>query len=138
MGEQQNFGMGDWGSYVVRTFIHPFTIVATPVFVLILTAYFIINAFRISIYDGVRSFAAALFPLIIMTFIYIFNKDLIKYLEKVNILISFSSALIWGFIVMVVIRFSGSMNGAPIPISELVLSGSFAILIFSYVETAQS
>jgi len=135
---KQDFGLGDWGSYLVRTLIHPFTIFATPVFILILIAYFIFKAFRISVYAGVQSFAGAVFPLIIVTFIYIFNRDLITYLGKINILISFSSAMIWGFIVMVVIRFFGSMNVAPIPISELILSGSFSILIFSYVEGAQS
>ena len=141
-----DFGLGDWGSYLVRNWgsylvrnlIHPFTIFATTAFILILIVYFIFNAFRISVYAGVQSLAGALLPLIIANFILIFNRDLITYFAKINNLIGFSSAMIWGFIVMVVIRFFGSMNVTPIPISELILSGSFSILVFSHAEGAQS
>ena len=135
---KSDFGLSNWGSYIVNKLIHPFTVSATPVFVLILTIYFIVHAFRISIYSGVRSFAGVLFPLIIMTFIYIFNRELLTHLGKLNVPVSFIGSLIWGIIVMVVIRFFGPMYSASIPISELILSGSFSILIFSYVQGAQS
>ncbi|MFB0516000.1 MAG: hypothetical protein ACETWG_05280, partial [Candidatus Neomarinimicrobiota bacterium] len=47
-------------------------------------------------------------------------------------------SVFWGIIVMVIIRLFGSLSPTPIPIVELVLSSSFAVLVFSYVEITQT
>ena len=85
--------MDDWGSRLVNYFVHPFTIIATPVFLLLLTVFFIIQGFSTGVYVGIRSLAGALLPLILITFIHIFNQDLLVKLGNINILIDDFPAL---------------------------------------------
>jgi phosphoglycerol transferase MdoB-like AlkP superfamily enzyme len=121
----------NWGRVLIHKVIHPFTIFATPIFVLLLIFFLIIKAFVAGIFPGVRSFAGALLPLIMVTFIFIFQRDLLEKPGQIPTLISFSISLIVGIVVMVVIRSFASTPS--IPITELILSGSFSILVFSYV-----
>lgn len=127
--------MDDWGSRLVNYFVHPFTIIATPVFLLLLTVFFVIQGFSTDVYVGIRSLAGALLPLILITFIHIFNQDLLIKLGNVNILISFSVSLVWGILIMAILHIFGSFFPlAAVPVKEVVLSGSFAILVYSYVQ----
>ena len=121
----------NWGIFLINKVVHPFTIVATPLFILLLMIYLIYNSFTSGVYAGIRSFAGCLLPLILVTFIFIFQRDLLERLGKISTLLSFIISLFIGVLLMVVI---GSLaNNQSIPITELVLSGSFSILVFSYV-----
>jgi phosphoglycerol transferase MdoB-like AlkP superfamily enzyme len=131
MGGNSSIELNNWGKLLIHKVVHPFTIFVTPLFVLVLTVYLIIYAFKTGISSGVRSFAGVLLPLIMVTFIFIFQRDLLQKLERIPTLISFSASFIVGIIVMVVIRLFA--KNTPVPITELVLSGSFSILVFSYV-----
>lgn len=123
--------LNNWGTWLIHKLVHPFTIFATPTFVLLLMVYLVTVAFTNGLYAGVRSFAGALLPLILVTFIFIFQRELLEKLGKIPTLVSFAGSLIIGVIVMAVIRsFADSRS---IPVTELVLSGSFSLLVFSYV-----
>ena len=128
--------LNNWGTWLIHKIVHPFTIFATPLFILLLMGYLVFHAFSSGIYPGIRSFAGILLPLIMVTFIFIFQKELLEKLGRIPTLISFFSSLIIGIVVMVVIRFFA--YSLPIPITELVLSGSFSILIFSYVSLQEN
>jgi hypothetical protein len=129
--------LGNWGEYLVNKVLHPFAVFATPTFILILMVFFVGRAFNSGINNGVRSFAGVILPLIIMTYIFIFQKDLIAILGKINTILSFFISLFWGFLVMVLISIlSTSTSG--IPIKEIILSGSFSILVFSYVSIREN
>jgi hypothetical protein len=66
-----------------------------------------------------------------VTFIFIFQRELIEKLGKIPIILSFTISLLVGLLVMVVIGYF--FRGQSVPVTELVLSGSFSILVFSYV-----
>ena len=128
--------LNNWGTWLIHKVVHPFTVFATPVFVLLLMIYLVFYAFRGGFYPGVRSFAGVLLPLIMVTFIFIFQKELLEKLGKIHTLISFFISLIIGIVVMVVVRSFG--HSSTVPITELVLSGSFSILVFSYVSLQEN
>ena len=79
---------------------------------------------------GVRSCAGVLFPLIMMTFIFIFHRELLEKLRTIPTFVSFFSALIIGLFVMIVMFLAARYPAAPV--TELVLPGSFSLLVFSH------
>ncbi len=131
MEKKKPLELNNWGTWLIHKVVHPFTVFATPVFVLFLMIYLVFYAFRGGFYPGVRSFAGVLLPLIMVTFIFIFQKELLEKLGEIPTLFSFFASLIIGIVVMVVVRFFVYFSA--VPIAELVLSGSFSILVFSYV-----
>lgn len=118
----------NWGVWLIDQLIHPFTIVATPGFLLILMIYLVISAFTEGFHLGMRSFAGVLFPLVLVAFIFIFQRDLLERLGKVPTLAAYAFSLVIGLVVMIVLAWSPA-----VPIKELVLSGSFSLLVFSHV-----
>ncbi len=131
MENKNHFKLNNWGTWLIHSVVHPFTVFVTPVSVLFLMIYLVFHAFRGGLYLGIRSFAGVLLPLIIVTFIFIFQKELLEKLGKIPTLFSFFASLIIGIVVMVVVRLFAYFS--VVPITELVLSGSFSILVFSYV-----
>jgi hypothetical protein len=110
--------------------IHPFAVSATPGFLAILMVYLVLSAFARGFYPGVRSLAGILFPLIMVTFVFIFQRELLERLGTIPLFVSFAAALILGVLVMVVVQVYA--RSPTVPVTELVLSGSFSLLVFSY------
>jgi len=117
----------------------------------------VFHSFEKDIYVGIRSFAGVLLPIIIVTFIALFQKELLRCLGKIPTLVSFFISLFIGIIVMDVVHiFAGASQFAItsliiklppqdifdkfslIPIIELVLSGSLSILVFSYIRLKEN
>ena len=121
---------GNWSVWLIHGLVHPFTIFATPTFVFVLMIYFVLHDFGGGFAAGMRSTAGVLFPLIMATFVFIFQKELLQRLGRLPTLMSFLIALIIGLLVMVAIRLFARSD--TVPIAELVLSGSFSLLVFSY------
>jgi magnesium-transporting ATPase (P-type) len=131
--------LSNWGLNLINKLVHPFTIIATPVFILILVILFIIRAFATDLFTGVRSFAGALLPVITMTFIFIFHRPLLSNLTKLGYWASYFISLVLAIGIMVVITFFGNYSQtSTIPVCELVLSGSFSLLVFSYVNRKEN
>ncbi len=132
MRESNQLALSDWGQFLLNKVLHPAAVFGTPLFILALVVYFVACAFGRGVYMGVRSFAGALLPLIVATYIFIFRKEILGKLGDVDVLISYVASLIWGTLLMAAIRiFGGPLS--TVPIIELVLSASFSILVFSYV-----
>jgi len=131
MQNKPESNLNNWGMWLIHKLVHPFIIFATPSFLMGLMIYLLFIGFSTGIYPGVRSLSGILLPLITITFIYIFQKELIEKIGEVPTLVSFSISLAIGFGVMFVIRIF--IDSQAVPIIELVLSGSFSILVFSYV-----
>jgi len=118
----------NWGLWLLHKVLHPFAISATPVFILGLMVYFLAAAFGDGIYPGVRSFAGVLLPLIVATFLFIFQRPQLEKLGEPGVLQwGFVVAVLTGFGAMALIRFVGRA-----PITEVVLSGIFSALVFCY------
>ena len=124
----ESAGLDNWGTELVERVLYPFAIFVTPLFILSLIVFFVADDFRNSLNDGVRSFAAVLLPLMVLTFLVTFRRDDLSKAGRAPNVLTFSLMLIAGVIVMAVLSFSSS-----IPLAELLLSGTFAVLVFSYV-----
>ncbi len=122
----------DWGRYLIQRILHPATIFGTPSIIFILLVYFVVTAFMGAMPDGLRSFAGALLPMIIATYIYIYQKDLINNLGKFNSLYSLVGMMALGIGIMIMIKTVGQAFEG-LPIKEVVLSSVFSLLVFSYV-----
>lgn len=125
---------GNWGLWLLHEILHPFAVSATPVFILGLMVYFLFSAFGEGIYPGVRSLAGVLLPLIVVTFMFVFQKARLEKLGEPNVLKwGFYASVVTGFGAMALIRFFGRM-----PVTEVVLSGIFSALVFSYASIREN
>ncbi|MDR7518097.1 MAG: hypothetical protein QN131_02125 [Armatimonadota bacterium] len=120
----------NWGTWIIQQVIHPLSVFLPPAILLVLIAYFVLAAFGEGFYPGIRSFAAVLFPLSVVTFAFIFARGWLARLVAFSPTTSFLLSSLVGLLVMAVIRFSA--RGSTVPISELVLSASFSLLVFSH------
>ncbi len=132
MENTQSVEQNNWSVWLIRKVIHPLTIFVTPLSIFLLLLYLVSRAFDGGFYPGMRSLAAVLLPLIAITFIFTFQKELLESLfGRIPTFVSLCASLIIGMAVMAVIQSSARFS--TFPVTELVLSGSFTILVFSYV-----
>lgn len=121
---------------------YPLAMVATPLFLLALIVFFVFQAFSDSVGDGIRSFAAVLLPLMTIALLVGFRRDELR--EKKEALqegsaqafpsaLAFTLTLLAGIGVLALLVITPT--GVPLP--ELVLSGCFSVLIYSYVALPQ-
>jgi predicted permease len=102
----------------------------------VLLIYLIGIAFLDDIYVGIRGLSGALFPLVLITFTYFLRRNILEQLARPHPFIIFVVSMAIGVAVMIVIK-SFVYNPA-IPVTEMVLSSSFSILIFSYVSLKEN
>ena len=135
-------GTGNWGLGLIDGFLYPLAMVATPLFLLALIVFFVFQAFSDSVGDGIRSFAAVLLPLMTIALLVGFRRDELR--EKKEALqegsaqafpsaLAFTLTLLAGIGVLALLVITPT--GVPLP--ELVLSGCFSVLIYSYVALPQ-
>src|SRR3972149_2016906 len=91
--------------------------------------YLVFAAFERGISLGLRSLASVLLPLVIGSFLYVFNRTTLERLASVSTAIGFASGLGMGLVVMAGLRFFG--QSAVVPLPELLVSGCFSVLLFS-------
>ena len=118
----------NWGEKTIRYVLQPFAMVATPVALLALMTYFVIAAFSSGLGEGVRSFSAVLLPLMAATFVLGFKREAATNLQRISPLAAFFLSFLLGGVVVASLSIATSA-----PVVELVLAGSFAVLMFSYV-----
>lgn len=109
--------------------VHLITVYGTLLFLGLMSIYLVGRASDGGPYPAIRSLAGALFPLVIASFVYIFNKELLEKLGAVHTTLAFLVATAAGVGVMVALRYLASAS--PIPLAELVLSACFSTLVFS-------
>jgi hypothetical protein len=123
----------NWGLWLINGLLYPFAMVATPLFLLALIVFFVLQAFSDSTGDGVRSFAAVLLPLMTLALLVAFRKEKLQRAERLPSIWAFFLTLVVGIGVLALL----AITPTRIPLPELVLSGSFSVLIFSYVALSQ-
>ncbi len=114
---------------VIYDAVRRIAVFGTLLYIFVLTTYLVVRAFENGLYPGIRSSASALLPVIIVSFLFIFHKEVLELLGMVPAVMAFLLSMIAGIVLMVVIRFFAHTSG--IPVAELVLSGTFSILVFS-------
>ncbi len=118
----------NWGTRLIEGFLYPFAISATPVMLLSLLGYLVTKAFTVDLNSGVRSFASVMLPLMTVTYLIKYRRESLSGAGRAPNWAAFSVMLAFGLLAMRVLSLSTS-----VPAAELVLSGSFAVLVFSYV-----
>jgi hypothetical protein len=119
----------NWGARAVDHVLYPIALFAAPAFLVVLTVYFVAQAFSRSAGDGVRSFAAVLMPLMVLALLVAFKRSSLRRAAAVPNLWVFVATLGIGLAVMTLLKFTPTS----VPVPELVISASFSILIFSRV-----
>jgi hypothetical protein len=125
----------NWGTALLKYLVHPFTLTATPLFLFALLVFFVVREFQKNLDVGIRSLCGALLPLILITFIHEFRRDLLEQLGSKGILWSFIFSSIWGFGLMFTLKLLNFyLKIQYIPLSEVILSSSFSVLVFTYYD----
>jgi hypothetical protein len=135
--DNDRLALSNWGLMLLRKILHPLTIFGTPAFLLSLLIYFLVRAFANGLPSGIRSVSGFLLPLIISTFIFIYQKDLLAKLGDLNVIIGFAISFVWGVVLMVIVGVFTDI-ASPVPVNELVLSSSFSVLVFGYVSLPEN
>jgi hypothetical protein len=123
-----------WGERLVYTMLYPLAQVIAPAFTFGLMARFCWRAFDGGLGDGVRSFAAELLPLLLVTYLTASRRwgdRLALVAGAVPIWATFSGMLVVGALLLPVISLSTA-----VPVAELVLSSCFSLLVGGLVLSA--
>jgi hypothetical protein len=115
----------NWGESLVRSVLYPFASFAAPAFILLLIVLFISRAFSDDLSHGLRSFSAALLPLMAVTYLTMSRKtELSRQASKAPSWFTFAVMFAVGVALMPILSVSSSL-----PFAELVLSGCFSVLV---------
>jgi hypothetical protein len=100
----------------------------TPACLGLIGLYLVADAFGSGVATGLRSLASVLLPVIIGSFLLAFNRQALQRVAGVPTAIGLLAGLGMGLLVMAALRF---FAGSPMPLAELLVSGCFAVLVFS-------
>jgi hypothetical protein len=111
------------------------TIYGTPSLLVLLGLYLVSQAFGRGIASGFRSLASLLFPVVIASFLYVFNRDLLRSVAAASAAVGFLSGFAMGALVMSALQFVP--RSSDFPLAELMASGCFSVLVFSSVASPE-
>jgi len=117
---------GNWGSQLVERLLFPFSTFAAPGFLLMLMIFFVAQSFAGSVEQGLRSFAAVLLPLMVLTFLVKSSWDTSSWIGRTPAWASFSAMVTLAVATMKLLTLTTSA-----PAAELVLSSAFSIIALS-------
>jgi len=102
---------------------------ATLASLALICGYLVLSSFDTSSEAGIRSTAGILLPLVIGGFVAVFNRGLFDRLTAVPVIPAFAIALIFGVVIMVLIRNLDALRFAPIP--ELIIAAGLSALLYA-------
>ena len=109
--------------------IHRLTVYGTLTFLVLVGGYLVACDFGRDVSGGVRSLAAALFPITTASFVFVFARELFEQLGEVPPGVSFLGSAGAGFVLMLMLTILG--DSSALPLVPLLLSTCFAVLAFS-------
>lgn len=95
----------------------------------LICGYFAVSAFEVSSAAGIRSLAGILLPIVIGGFLAVFNRRLFERAAALPFSLAFGVALVFGVVVMLLIRNFGSLKFAPI--AELIVASVLTLFIYA-------
>lgn len=110
-------------------FIRTTVMLATLLSLALICGYFVITAYGVSTSVGVRSTAGILLPLVIGGFLAVFNRGLFEKAASLPSPVAFTVALIFGVVVMLLIRHLDSLRTAPI--AEIVVASGLSVFLYA-------
>ncbi len=123
-----------WADVIIERLLHPIIIILTLLTLVILNVMYIWDAFQNG--AGIQSLAATLVPIIIATFLHQYSSSLMdSILGRGNAATRFVVGFIWSIgIIVIIVYFEQYIS---VPLSELMLSSTFSLLVFSSVNTTR-
>ena len=118
----------------VYEFAQTLTIYGTPILLALIGVFLVLNAFGQSLTIGFRSLAGFLFPLIMASFLYVFNRELLERTGGVSTVIGFFTGFGLGIVLMLVLELTPQGRG--VPLAEIVVSGCFSVLVFFSISSS--
>ncbi len=119
----------------IYTFARLVTVAGTLMFLALIGIYRVVDAWTHDFYVGVRSLAGALFPMVIGSYLYLFNRDVLQRVGGARNGLGFAAGLSVGILVMVVLQLFARTTLIPIP--EVVVAGCFSSLVFAAASTPE-
>ena len=101
----------------------------TLVSLTLICGYFAVSAFGVSGSAGIRSMAGILLPFVIGGFLAIFNRRLFEKAAALPFSVAFAVALVFGVVVMLLIRNFGSLQFAPI--AEVLIASVLTLFLYA-------
>lgn len=117
----------------IYDFARSLTVYGTPIFLALIVLYLVIQAFSQGFTTGLRSLAGSLFPLVMASFLYVFNRELLRRTADVSTVVGFLSGFAMGIVLMLVLEVMRRVAG--IPLGEIMVSGCFSLLVFSSISS---
>jgi hypothetical protein len=111
------------------------TIYGTPSLLVLVGLYLVSLAFGRGLASGFRSLASLLFPVVIASFLYVFNRELLRGLAGASAVVGFLIGFVMGVVVMSVLQLVP--RSGDVPLAELMTSGCFSVLVFSSVASPE-
>lgn len=95
----------------------------------LICAYFVISAFNAGYANGIRSTAGILLPLVLGGFLAVFNRELFEKFSAVPVVPAFVIALLFGVVVMTLIRNVDPSRIAPF--AEMIVTSGLTALLYA-------
>lgn len=113
----------------IYKFVHFSATYGTLALLIFLLLFLINTDFVAGTSLGLRSLAASLFPIVIGSFIFAFNRELLEYMGSIHASLAFLISSVVGGSAMFVLQWTPpEMN---LPLAELISASSFSLLVFS-------
>lgn len=111
----------DWISIVVM--------LATLASLLIICLHLVVSAYNVDAATGIRSTAGIFLPLVVGGFLAVFKRELFAGAAALRSPVAFGLALVFGVIVMLLLRHVESLRFAPV--AELVIAAGLTVLLYA-------
>jgi TctA family transporter len=129
---EQEFGTDYRGSYLARsliTFLMNAALVIAPGFLGVLAIFFVVQAFGVGLGSGLRSFAAVIFPLMVLAFVKAGHitgeRRRTINLPELPIAVEVAAMAVVGVASMMLLELSTS-----VPVVELVMAAGFSFIVY--------
>lgn len=119
----------------INEFARCVTVYGTPVLLAFLALLLVVRAFEEGYYAGIRSASATLLPIVVGSFLYAYRREVLQRLARLATWIGVLMGAGMGVLVMTSVQ--GLVSKFTVPLPELVLAGSFTVLVFSSAATPE-
>lgn len=91
--------------------------------------YFVLLSFDVSSSAGLRSTAGVLLPFVVGGFLAAFNRSLFEKVARVPSWLAFVSALVFGVVVMLLLKNAGPLQD--VPVAELIVASGLSLFFYT-------
>lgn len=125
-----------WGGWAIEHVLHPAILIGVPVATLAVTVGIVARAFAKKNTLGIRAFAAALLPFIIVVFVFVYDSELFSSVASRGGVFGFLVSLAVGFAIPYLKKIEDPATSTTL--GAFCGSASFSALVFGYAAVQDS